>query len=311
MDGDGKPDLVLEELYNNNISIYKNTTSAGIISFAPQQLYTNQTLHNALVIGDFDGDNKPDIALSTGHFSNYLEILRNQADELYINYDGANRFCEGGQITLHSSLHSGNQWYKDGVIIPGASADSLIATMSGSYSDTVTIQGLKIFTDSSVAITVIPTPAKPGIGIGTNNELISTSLAGNQWFNDNGAIAGATDSIYLPLSSKGNYRVQVTINGCVSPMSDIYKYIGADNSNPVLISPNPVVNSFRIFFNFPDINSVKLELYTMNGEKLFELSNVYSGDTIPLWGYHAGSYILRLVNPSNNKVLISKQIIKL
>ena len=317
MDGDGKPDLTFGGLIHGNISICKNTSSPGIISFAPDQLYTPLTLSNmdamgrTLAIGDFDGDNKPDIVLGEGESSTYLEVLRNQADELSVSENSVTRFCEGGQITLHSSLRSGNQWYKDGVIIPGASVDSLIATMSGSYSDTVTIQCVKIFTDSSITITVIPTPAKPGIGIGTNNELISSSLAGNQWFNDNGAISGATDSIYLPSSSKGNYRVQVTINGCVSPMSDIYKYIGADSSNPVRIIPNPVMNSFRIFFNFPNINSVKLALYTMNGEKLFELPNVYSGYTIPLWGYHAGSYIVRLIDPGNNKVLSSKQIIKL
>jgi len=317
MDGDGKPDLTFGGLIHGNISICKNTSSPGIISFAPDQLYTPLTLSNmdamgrTLAIGDFDGDNKPDMVLGEGESSTYLEVLRNQADELSVSENGVTRFCEGGQLTLHSSLHSGNQWYKDGVIIPGASADSLIATMNGSYSDTVTIQGVKIFTDSSVAIIVISSPAKPGIGIGTNNELISTSLTGNQWFNDNGAIAGATDSIYLPSSSKGNYRVQVTINACVSPMSDIYKYIGADSSNPLRIIPNPVINSFRIFFNFPNINSVKLAMYTMNGEILFELLNVYSGYTIHLWGYHAGTYILRLVDPSNNRVLISKQIIKL
>src|SRR6185312_7296063 len=111
------------------------------------QIFTNLTLADHYIVGDFDGDNKPDIALSTEPFSNYLEILRNQANELYINYNGANRFCEGGKLTLHSSLHSGNQWYKDGVMVPGATADSLVTTMSGSYSDTVTIQGVKIFAD--------------------------------------------------------------------------------------------------------------------------------------------------------------------
>ncbi len=317
MDGDGKPDLIFGGLIGSNISICKNTSSPRNISFAPEQLYTPLALSNMdamgkmLAIGDFDEDNKPDIVIANEGFSNYLEILRNQANELYINYNGANRFCEGGKLTLHSSLHSGNQWYKDGVMVPGATADSLVVTTSGSYSDTITIQGVKIFADSSVAIIAIPTPAKPGIGMGGNSELVSTSLTGNQWFNDDGAIAGATNSIYLPSSPNGNYQVQVTIDGCVSPMSHLLEYVRADSSNPVKIVPNPVMNSFRIFFNFPNINSVKVTLSTMNGDKLFELSNIYSGYSIPLWRYRSGTYILRLINPGNNKVLIIKQIVKL
>jgi hypothetical protein len=311
IDGDGKPDLVTGELYNSLISVYKNTSSAGTLSFAAKQDYKNLTIHNGLSIGDFDGDHKPDIALSTVPTSSYLEILRNQMDELNIRFNRSTRFCQGDQITLRSSLSAGNLWYKDGIVISGATADSVIVNSSGAYTDTVTMQGELIPADTSVVITVIPKPAKPFISMRINNQLISSSSTGNQWFNKTGVINGATDSIYMPISSDGNYQVQVTLNGCISPLSDPYHYTATDSSDLVRIYPNPVTDWLHIVFNFPNINTVTVVLYNLHGEKLSEKKNVYSGSTLSMTAYTPGIYILRLINESSNEVLSSKKIIKL
>jgi len=41
--------------------------------------------------------------------------------------------CKGGTATLRSSASTGNQWYKDGVLIPGAVGATYIAGSSGKY----------------------------------------------------------------------------------------------------------------------------------------------------------------------------------
>jgi len=41
--------------------------------------------------------------------------------------------CKGGTATLKSSASTGNQWYKDGVLIPGAVGATYIAASSGKY----------------------------------------------------------------------------------------------------------------------------------------------------------------------------------
>jgi hypothetical protein len=159
-----------------------------------------------------------------------------------------------------------------------------------------------------VNVTVIPLPDKPVI-ISANNQLISSSPSGNQWFSMDSAITGATNSIFRP-ASDGNYQVQVTLNGCVSAMSDSYHYVAADSTSAIRLYPNPVTDCFSIVFNFPNINSVTVVLYNTRGEKLMERKNLSNGSILCLTTYPPGSYILTLINESSNEVLGSQQIIK-
>ncbi len=64
-DGDGKPDLAVVNEMDTNISILRNTGSAGQVSFAsPFVLATGyESGPTFLATGDFDGDGKPDIAV--------------------------------------------------------------------------------------------------------------------------------------------------------------------------------------------------------------------------------------------------------
>jgi hypothetical protein len=47
---------------------------------------------------------------------------------------GSNAFCTGGSTLLSSSAPSGNQWYKDGVLLSGATNQTLSVTQAGTYS---------------------------------------------------------------------------------------------------------------------------------------------------------------------------------
>ncbi|CAF4960860.1 unnamed protein product, partial [Rotaria sp. Silwood1] len=61
--GDGKPDLVDANSTSNSVSIFLNTTTPGASSpsFSPKTDFTTGTTPQSVVIGDFNGDGKPDL----------------------------------------------------------------------------------------------------------------------------------------------------------------------------------------------------------------------------------------------------------
>ena len=74
MDGDGKPDLVING--NNNgadMAILVNTTSGSTITFGPEKLFSNYS-SSAVSLADIDGDGKLDI-LGSGNYT--VSVLRN------------------------------------------------------------------------------------------------------------------------------------------------------------------------------------------------------------------------------------------
>jgi hypothetical protein len=94
INGDGKPDIVITNGFDNSISIYKNTSTVGNISFAAKVDINTGTYVSKISISDFDGDGKPDliallpnalkisIFLNSGNvgnisFSSSFDIIRN------------------------------------------------------------------------------------------------------------------------------------------------------------------------------------------------------------------------------------------
>ncbi len=76
LDGDGKPDLAVNNRTSNSVSVLRNTGSSGSVSFAAKIDVTTGNAPSSVAIGDLDGDGKPELV--TGNYgTNSVSVLRN------------------------------------------------------------------------------------------------------------------------------------------------------------------------------------------------------------------------------------------
>ncbi|MET0394398.1 MAG: FG-GAP-like repeat-containing protein [Chitinophagaceae bacterium] len=76
LNGDGQPDMVSTSITDKKMSVFKNTSVSGTISFAAKTDYTTGDSPYSIAIADMDGDGKPDIIIAN-YFSNSISIFRN------------------------------------------------------------------------------------------------------------------------------------------------------------------------------------------------------------------------------------------
>jgi len=113
---------------------------------------------------------------------------------------------------------------------------------------------------ASLDIEINNQPPKPTI-IRQDNNLVSSSDQGNQWFLGNQKIDGEISQIYTP-TKDGTYSVEVTVKGCVSEISDNYVFISGD------VYDKTQVNDVLSFFPNPTDGVVRFRLLKENNSKI-------------------------------------------
>jgi YVTN family beta-propeller protein len=218
---------------------------------------------------------------------------------------GATRFCTGGSVTLSSSETQGNQWYKDGAEIAGATAQSYTATESGSYTVRTTQNGCSSPSAVALAVTVNPLPSVPTIAV-SGNTLTSSASTGNQWFLNGAAIQGATNASY-EVQEAGPYTVQVTsAEGCTAT-SSVHNFVPTSIGGPgawrgeVVTFPNPVQKTLTI--KNPKSRKLNMVLYNMQGSKVYQGKVITTEGSIDMQGLPAGLYQVVITDVSTNETI--------
>ena len=152
---------------------------------------------------------------------------------------GPTTFCAGGNVLLTSSEATGNQWYKDNVLISGATNQTYSATTAGVYTVTYTSGGCTSSQSTGITVTASQTPVITAGGpttFCTGGSVVLTSDVTTNLLWSNGA---TTPSITVTTS--GNYSVQNIVGGCPTLTSNtIVVTVAGTLSTPTISPAGPV-----------------------------------------------------------------------
>ncbi|MBE9491394.1 MAG: T9SS type A sorting domain-containing protein [Bacteroidetes bacterium] len=179
---------------------------------------------------------------------------------------------ESSQLNAFASGGSGNytyQWTPEtGLSDPNSSNPVATPDETTNYSVTVN-DGSSSVTDE-IILTVHPVPETPEITL-EDDHLVSSAGSGNQWYDSNGIISGATGQTYYPAATDHFYAIVSNEFGCSSDQSNviyfIYTGLKENMDHRFNIYPNPFVDHFTVEFNLPAESDISICLYNKLGQK--------------------------------------------
>ncbi len=200
---------------------------------------------------------------------------------------------------VFDSLPATGNW----IINPGnytgfGSSTTLYGIPSGSYNFKVT-NSVGCTSDTTASVVINPQPVTPPAPTvtSTNNILHSDATTGNQWYNSNGIILGATGQTFAPVTNSGYYDI-VTINGCSSvPSNIIQTNVGIEsieNMKFLQVYPNPVSNTLTLELKGNNQN-IHFEVLNSLGQVILK-NQMLEKLTISTSDFVKGIYLLKIEN---------------
>ncbi|MCB0805150.1 MAG: T9SS type A sorting domain-containing protein [Bacteroidales bacterium] len=181
--------------------------------------------------------------------------------------------CEGESSQLNASATggSGNYTYSwsPATGLSDPDIQNPVATPTATITYEVTVDdGNSTITDE-IMITVNPVPETPAI-TQSGDHLVSDAASGNQWYNSDGAISGATGQTYYPTATDDYYVMVENAFGCQSEASNsiYFVYTGTKDlhvTQNFSVYPNPVIDHFSVAYRLTQNSRVSIALYDKLG----------------------------------------------
>jgi len=229
---------------------------------------------------------------------------------------GNTTVCQGGNSETYTVPSLSNATSYVWTLPSGATGSSITNSITVNFgltsiSGDITVSGLNSCGEgefSALPITVNLKPTTPSI---TLNGLVleSDSPNGNQWYDQNGLITGASNPSYTVLDD-GAYYVIVSLLGCSSnPSNTIYVTVTGEelteSNSSLKVYPNPVSKELILEI---EGNNEQLKFYILNtlGQIVFK-GNITEKTIVQTIDFAPGIYIVKL---ENGKTFEFKKVIK-
>jgi hypothetical protein len=155
--------------------------------------------------------------------------------------------------------------------------------------------------EAEITITVYQLPQTPVI-TQEGNMLLSSSENGNQWYDSDGAIEGATNQTFYPDHTDSYYVIVTNENGCTSEPSNVINFVYTSTTelkSKIKLYPNPAKDVLHI--SFPENTIADITIFSITGKLMFVQNNV-SSTSVDLTTYDKGLYFVRLKNDKFNYI---------
>lgn len=224
-------------------------------------------------------------------------------------------FCWGGSALLATSVPATSaplvqyQWYKDGIVIAGASNATYSASVAGSFSAQITVVGSCTVTTTEAAVAGVPLPDPVITQVGTQLKA-QPFYVSYQWYKNLAPIAGANTYV-ITHSGPGNYKVMVTdTNGCQSVSATkvitgggVTTYVtGPDLADELTIYPNPTAGIVYV----RNAAGLSISVVSSDGRLLTQAARA---DIIDISSFAAGVYFIR-ISDEEGRVLKTEKVLK-
>jgi 6-phosphogluconolactonase (cycloisomerase 2 family) len=329
VDGDGKPDVVVTNSDANAVSVFRNTSVSGSITFASTVDFT--TPHPFRVaVGDMDGDGKPDLVVSNG--SDTISVFRNTSTSGSIAFASKVDFATGASpygVAIGDIDGDG----KPDVVVTNA-GDNTVSVLRNDEENALPVQ-LNLFTVVSQRLNATVTWATAteadNLGFDVERRMVGNigvadqgNFDGSAWikltfvqgagtntskrnysFVDQNVAAGryAYRLKQIDRTGKSTYSPEMTVEVGMAP-----RVFSLDQNYP-----NPFNPTTTIEFTLEADGQVVLKLYDAIGREVVTLVNedrkarYYQSVTVDGSRFGTGMYVYRL--EANGKVLSRKMLL--
>ena len=210
--------------------------------------------------------------------------------------------------TLTASAGAFYLWFENGNPMSWETEQTFVPSWDGNYSVQVFDNSFCRYTSDVYPFVLCPTI--PFNITNSNDTLYAINGTSYQWYENEIAIAGATNQYYVP-QIDGTYYVEVIDNNLCSLTSFWYFFYGVDvedysQSLSMNIYPNPAKDILIVESNYQQPTT--FTLFNALGQRLIQQELNDSDIFIALPADLSGLYYVQISNSSNSKILFSKKL---